>query len=142
MLTSCKEDDSAEVIKDNDSGYFWVENLRTKNGVGTTVTNLENGKTTYREGKGTLECELGDTLVVKFTPKNKYTNLNFSQSSTVDNSSQVGNMVLTSNMSIGEHTLVAKAICQTDGYNLSAQQSFTFNVKVKPVHDLEAGGSK
>jgi len=138
MLVSCKDDDDieeskeAEEIKDDNAGYFWVENLRTNKGAGTL-----NGYTT----DNTIECELGDTLVVKFTPKDKYKNENimFSTRNIIDNSNQVRDTILTSNLSKGDHTLVAQAVYEKEGYNLSAQQSFPFTVKSKKVSDSEAG---
>ncbi len=140
VLSSCSDDDDekkkedVEVKKDDKAGYFWLKNLRTDEGAGISVIN-ENGNSSYKESTHTIDCELGDTLVIKFTPKSSYTDekIKFRPANILDNTSQVGDTVLTSSLSIGKHTLVAKAVCQMEGYNLSAQQSFSFKVKEKPV---------
>ncbi len=145
VLSSCSDDDDEKKKekKDDKAGYFWLKNLRTNEGAGISEI-YENGNSSYKERINTIDCELGDTLVIKFTPKSSYKDekIVFRPVNILDNTSQVGDTVLTSSLSIGEHTLVAKAVCQMEGYNLSAQYSFSFKVMTKKVFDSEAGSFK
>lgn len=147
VLSSCcddeedKKEDNVEVKRDDKSGHFWLKNLRTKEGAGMSIANKDDGAISYIEINKIIECEQGDTLIVKFTPKSDYSEdkFKFRPDNILDNASHVGDTVLTSNLALGEHTLVAKSVCQIEGYELSSEYSFSFNVNRKKVFDSEAG---
>lgn len=145
VLSSCcddgndedKKEDQVEVKRDEKAGYFWLRNIRTNEGAGIKLNSEGNTHTSNVK----INCEQGDTLVLEFTPLEKYSDskFHFKTSYILDDAQQEESMIYTSNLAIGEHILVAKSVCQIEGYDLSAERSFSFNVVRKTVTDFEAG---
>lgn len=141
-LTACSDDDEkTSTIKTDKAGYFWLKNLRTHEGTGTSKSDRGDGTLVLVSDNKVITCQQGDTLVLSFTPEDKYSDAkyHFEQCNFLDNTTQVNETIYTAELALGEHNLAAKSICKIEGYDLSASKSFKFNVGRKEITDMNAG---